>query len=155
MLGVKDTGDAWRHWCHWHWRCIPYRCRWHQWRHASPVSLIPGSKDWQLHRQWHWCCTSRTLKEQSVKKQAISRYFFSIASIQSSKELSNYNKIVCRGEKSRGTVPLKLLNSSREGDTMANIPVKSKLHIFIMVLVHPLMTNGYYSTWQPKVGIVT
>jgi hypothetical protein len=35
------------------------------------------------------------LKEQSVKKQAISRYYFSIASIQSSKESSNYNKIVC------------------------------------------------------------
>jgi hypothetical protein len=35
------------------------------------------------------------LKEQSVKKQAISRYYFSIASIQSSKESSKYNKIVC------------------------------------------------------------
>jgi hypothetical protein len=35
------------------------------------------------------------LKEQSVKKQAISRYHFSIASIQSPKESSNYNKIVC------------------------------------------------------------
>jgi hypothetical protein len=35
------------------------------------------------------------LKEQSVKKQAISRYYFSIASIQSSKESSSYNKIVC------------------------------------------------------------
>jgi hypothetical protein len=35
------------------------------------------------------------LKEQSVKKQAISRYYFSIASIQSLKESSNYNKIVC------------------------------------------------------------
>ncbi len=35
------------------------------------------------------------LKEQSVKKQAINRYYFSIASIQSSKESSNYNKIVC------------------------------------------------------------
>jgi hypothetical protein len=35
------------------------------------------------------------LKEQSVKKQAISRYYFSIASIQSSKESSNYSKIVC------------------------------------------------------------
>jgi hypothetical protein len=35
------------------------------------------------------------LKEQSVKKQAISRYYFSIASIQSSKVSSNYNKIVC------------------------------------------------------------
>jgi hypothetical protein len=35
------------------------------------------------------------LKEQSVKKQAINRYYFSIASIQSLKESSNYNKIVC------------------------------------------------------------
>jgi hypothetical protein len=35
------------------------------------------------------------LKEQSIKKQAISIYYFSIASIQSLKELSNYNKIVC------------------------------------------------------------
>jgi hypothetical protein len=35
------------------------------------------------------------LKEQSVKKQANRRYYFSIASIQSSKESSNYNKIVC------------------------------------------------------------
>jgi hypothetical protein len=35
------------------------------------------------------------LKEQSVKKQAIRRYYFSIASIQSSKESSNYNKIIC------------------------------------------------------------
>jgi hypothetical protein len=37
------------------------------------------------------------LKEQSVKKQAIIRYYFSIASIQSSKESSNYNKIFCFG----------------------------------------------------------
>jgi hypothetical protein len=35
------------------------------------------------------------LKEQSVKKQAISKYYFSIASIKSSKESSNYNKIIC------------------------------------------------------------
>jgi hypothetical protein len=35
------------------------------------------------------------LKEQSVQKQAISRYYFSIASIQSLKESSNYNKIIC------------------------------------------------------------
>jgi hypothetical protein len=38
------------------------------------------------------------LKEQSVKKQAISRYYFSIASIQSSKESSNYNKITGTGK---------------------------------------------------------
>ncbi len=57
-----------------------------------------------MHRRCHWhrWCTSRTfgslwmpLKEQSVKKQAISKYYFSIASIKSSKESSNYNKIVC------------------------------------------------------------
>jgi hypothetical protein len=35
------------------------------------------------------------LKEQSVKKQAINRYYFSKASILSSKETSNYSKIVC------------------------------------------------------------
>jgi hypothetical protein len=35
------------------------------------------------------------LKEQSVKKQAVSGYYFSIASIKSSKESSNHNKIVC------------------------------------------------------------
>jgi hypothetical protein len=35
------------------------------------------------------------LKEQSVKKQAINKYYFSIASIKSSKESSNYNRIVC------------------------------------------------------------
>jgi hypothetical protein len=38
------------------------------------------------------------LKEQSVKKQAISKYYFSIASIKSSKESSNYHKIVCTGK---------------------------------------------------------
>ncbi len=36
-----------------------------------------------------------SLKEQSVKKQAVSGYYFSIASIKSSKESSNYNKIAC------------------------------------------------------------
>ncbi len=105
FAGVNDTGKA----CH--------QCHWHRWHHASPVSLIPGSKYRQLRRcQWHWqcmhcrCrwhrqCTSRTfgssplhLKEQSVKKQAISRYYFSIASIQSSKESSNYNKNICLGK---------------------------------------------------------
>ncbi len=102
FAGVNDTGEA----------CI-CRCQWH-WRSMSPVSLIPGSKYRQLrwchrHRQcirwrcrWHRWCTSRTfgsspmhLKEQSVKKQAISRYYFSIASIQSSKESSNHNKTIC------------------------------------------------------------
>ncbi len=102
LTSVIDTGEA----CH--------QCHWHRWRHASPVSLIPDSKYRQLRRcQWHrqrmhcrchryhWC-TSRTfasspmhLKEQSVKKQAISIYYISIASIQSSKESSNYNKIFC------------------------------------------------------------
>ncbi len=35
------------------------------------------------------------LKEQSVKKQAVSGCYFSIASIKSLKESSNYNKIIC------------------------------------------------------------
>jgi hypothetical protein len=99
FAGVNDTGEA----CH--------RCCWQRWRHASPVSLIPGSKD----RRWHRWCTSRTivsspmpLKEQSLKKQAISRYYFSIASIQSSKESSDYNKIVCfAGVSDTGKAPEK------------------------------------------------
>jgi hypothetical protein len=49
------------------------------------------------------------LKEQSVKKQAVSRYYFSIASIQSSKESSNFNKIVCfAGVNDTGEAPEKL-----------------------------------------------
>jgi hypothetical protein len=49
------------------------------------------------------------LKEQSVKKQAVSRYYFSIASIQSSKESSNYNKIVCfTGLNDTGEAPEKV-----------------------------------------------
>jgi hypothetical protein len=102
FAGVNDTGEAY------------HQCHWHRWRHASPVSLIPDSKYRQLRQcqwprqcmhcrcHWHRWCTSRTfgsspmhLKEQSVKKQAISRYYFSIASVQNSKESSNYNKIVC------------------------------------------------------------
>jgi predicted ATP-grasp superfamily ATP-dependent carboligase len=48
------------------------------------------------------------LKEQSVKKQAIGRYYFSIASIQSWKESSNYNKIVCfAGVNDTGEAPEK------------------------------------------------
>jgi hypothetical protein len=48
------------------------------------------------------------LKEQSVKKQAISKYYFSIASIKSSKESSNYNKIVCfAGVNDTGEAPEK------------------------------------------------
>ncbi len=47
FAGVTDTGNAFR------------RCRWHRWRHASPVSLIPGSIYRQLrHCQWHWRCMS-------------------------------------------------------------------------------------------------
>ncbi len=102
FAGVIDTGEA----CH--------RCQWHRWHHASPVSLIPGSKYRQLRRchwqrqcmhcrcRWHRWFTSTTfgsspmpLKEQSVKKQAFSGYYFSIASIKSSKESSNYDQIVC------------------------------------------------------------
>ncbi len=49
--GVNDTQ---RHRCQRNRRCISYRRHWHRWRHASPVSLIPGSKDRQLCRcQWH------------------------------------------------------------------------------------------------------
>jgi hypothetical protein len=49
------------------------------------------------------------LKEQSVKKQAISRYYFSKASIQSLKESSNYNKIVwIAGVIDTGDAPEKL-----------------------------------------------
>jgi hypothetical protein len=60
------------------------------------------------------------LKEQSVKKQAISRYYFSIASIQSSKESSNYNKIVCfTGVNDTGDAPEK-------SNISANIRKKSK-----------------------------
>jgi hypothetical protein len=46
------------------------------------------------------------LKEQSVKKKAVSRYFLSIASIQSLKESSNCNKIVCfAGVNNTGEAP--------------------------------------------------
>ncbi len=127
FAGVNDTGEA-CHQCHWHW-----------WRHASPVSLIPDSKYRQLRRcqwhqqcmhcrcHWHRWCPSRTfgsspmhLKGQSVKKQAISRYYFSIASIQSSKESSNYNKIVCfAGVNDTGDAPEK-------SNISANIKKKSK-----------------------------
>ncbi len=49
------------------------------------------------------------LKEQSVKKQAISKYYFSIASIKSSKESSNYNKIICfAGVNDTGEAPEKI-----------------------------------------------
>jgi hypothetical protein len=93
FAGVNDTCEA----CH--------RCQQH--RHASPVSLIPGSKDRQLRQ-----C-------QSVKK-AISRYYFSEASIQSSKESSNYNKIVCfPGVNDTGEGPEK-------SNISANIRKKSK-----------------------------
>jgi hypothetical protein len=48
------------------------------------------------------------LKKQSVKKQAISKYYFSIASIKSSKEPSNFNKIVCfAGVNDTGELPEK------------------------------------------------
>ncbi len=60
------------------------------------------------------------LKEQSVKKQAVSRYYFSIASIQSSKKSSNYNKIVCiAGVIDTGNAPEK-------SNISANIKKKSK-----------------------------
>jgi hypothetical protein len=60
------------------------------------------------------------LKEQSVKKQVIIRYYFSIASIQSSKESSNYNKIICfAGVNDTGDAPEK-------SNISANIQKKSK-----------------------------
>ncbi len=65
FAGVNDTGEA----------C---RCRWHRWCTSTTFGSSP-----------------MPLKEQSVKKQAVSRYYFSIASIRSSKESSNYNKIIC------------------------------------------------------------
>ncbi len=50
------------------------------------------------------------LKEQLVKKQAISIYYFSIVSIKSSKESSNCNKIVCfAGVTDTGEAPEKYL----------------------------------------------
>jgi hypothetical protein len=60
------------------------------------------------------------LKEQSVKKQAISKYYFSIASIKNSKESSNYNKIICfAGVNDTGEAPEK-------SNISANIRKKSK-----------------------------
>jgi hypothetical protein len=57
--------------------------------HALPVSLTPlmhQSDLWQFANAFNGTIS---------KKQAISRYYFLIASIQSSKESSIYNKIVC------------------------------------------------------------
>jgi hypothetical protein len=60
------------------------------------------------------------LKEQSVKKQAISKCYFSMASIKSSKESSNYNKIICfAGVNDTGEAPEK-------SNISANIRKKSK-----------------------------
>jgi hypothetical protein len=61
------------------------------------------------------------LKEQSVKKTRYQcRYYFSIASIQSSKESSNYNKIVCLASvNDTGEAPEK-------SNISANIRKKSK-----------------------------
>ncbi len=78
FAGVIDTGEAFLHRCQWHRQCMHCRCRWHRWCSSRTFGSSP------MH-----------LKEQSVKKQAISRYYFSIASNQSSKESSNYNKFVC------------------------------------------------------------
>ncbi len=103
FAGVNDTGEACLRRCQWHRQFMHCRCCWHRW------------------------CTSRTfgsspmrLKEQSVKKQAISRYYFSIASIQSMKESSNYNKIVCLASVSDTSDAPEKLNIS------ANIRKKSK-----------------------------
>ncbi len=108
--GVVDTGDIMHH-----------RCSWYR---AVKIANFSGM---HCRCHWHRWCTSRTfgglpmpLKEQSVKKQAINRYYFSIASIQSSKESSNYNKIVCfAGVVDTGKAPEKLNIST-------NIRKKSK-----------------------------
>jgi hypothetical protein len=67
------------------------------------------------------------LKEQSVKKQAISRYYFSIASFLRSKESSNYNKIVCfAGVVDTGEAPEK-------SNISANIKKKSKSFLGLLI----------------------
>jgi hypothetical protein len=60
------------------------------------------------------------LKEQSIKIQVISRYYFSIAYIQSSKESSNYNKIVCI------VSVIDTGNAPEKSNISANIRKKSK-----------------------------
>jgi hypothetical protein len=61
------------------------------------------------------------LKEQPVKNQAVNGYYFSIASIKSSKESSNHNTIVCfAGVNDTGEAPEK-------SNISANIRKKSKL----------------------------
>jgi hypothetical protein len=60
------------------------------------------------------------LKKQSVRKQSISKDYFSIASVRSLKESSNYNKIVCfAGVSDTGKAPEK-------SNISANIRKKSK-----------------------------
>jgi hypothetical protein len=70
------------------------------------------------------------LKEQSVKKQAISKFYFSIASIKSSKESSNYNKIVCfAGVNDTGQAPEKSnisANIRKKSNSSLGLPTGAK-----------------------------
>ncbi len=113
------------------------------------------------------------LKEQSVKKQAVSGYYFSIASIKSSKDSSKYNKIgeapkksnisenirkklksllglstgarrsclkkKTRGEKSGGTVPLRVGKKSNKA---------LKLALYLNVCVALLKYQHYIAKYQ-------
>jgi hypothetical protein len=70
------------------------------------------------------------LKEQSVKKQATSKYYFSIASIKSSKESSNHNKIVCfAGINDTGEAPEKLnisVNIQKKSKSSLGLPTRAR-----------------------------
>ena len=89
FAGVNDAGKACLCRCQWHRQCMHCRCRWHRWCTSTTFGSSP-----------------MPLKEQSVKKQAVSGYYFSIASIQSLKESSNCNKIVCfAGVNNTGEAP--------------------------------------------------
>jgi hypothetical protein len=63
------------------------------------------------------------LKEQSVKKQAASGYYFSTASIKSLKESSSYNKIVCfAGVNDTGEAPEKSNISANIRKKLKSLP---------------------------------
>ncbi len=94
-----DTGNAF------------HRCRWHRWRHASPVSLIPGSIYRQLRRcQWHRRCMSLPVSltplmhqlniSANIRKKSKSSLGLPTGARRSCLKKKN------RGEKSGGTVPL-------------------------------------------------
>jgi hypothetical protein len=72
--------------------------------HALPVSLTP------LMHQYDLCQFANAFKGTIIKKQVVSGYYFSIASIKSSKEASKYTKIVCfAGVIDTGEAPEKVL----------------------------------------------